>query len=475
MFSLSSCQFRETVTAPTRNQGAILFQGFQAPEDAEGPDYSGVPIGAVDKAVAAMATLSPMFIHVVVDLGGELDLARLNDEWEKMGQAIPTLRAIGDPFARSAAWGARADVEPLVVVSEDAGHVSPSPGPQELALLSTCPNLAVHGPTRLAVIKRNQPGGVGETHRLIWSINHVLVDGWSASALVAELAIRYSDRQPQERLSSNSALRPVRLEDAVAARLDRTTRLLVANQYARKWVAPKRSAHVVANSVSATPGYATIDVTEAVEALGPHRLRFGWRATAVLLALLARAWGSVFGSPPSGSAIDGWQAASNLRPQLGLQGGLGNLSGTEPLQLFGVSSKPLFSVIDDAHRALSALASGWPGLGAGLAAIDSAMLPEELFSSAVLTSFKRSATLGYGRSLSNLGAWPTQIARWGDAQATSCVLVPPMSDPRWSTFLVLGLAGRVQIALLTHDVGVSATDAEALGAHIIADARASTR
>ena len=435
-----------------------------------GDDRAALRIGAMDRAIGAFGAVAPISLHVVVDLDTRLDPVRLEDAWQMLGRRLPILRAWTDLSHRREHWSVDAELGAVVVVEDGDEAPELSPGPVEAAVLRAELDLAAGAATRLMLVGR------GPRHRLVLTTSHALIDGWSAGEVLAGLATLYRTRSV-DRLAVAADARPRRIEDVLeVSGLSATNRALVAGRYARRWFSPARSAHPVPHSTSPAPGYAGADVTEALRALRPEQRRQGWRTTAVLLALLARAWATVFDDEASrggsrGQDASGWQLTSDLRRELGVPGGLGNLSGTEPVLLRGVHGRPLSTVIADAHRAIGGLASTWPGLGAALAAMAADALPAAVLERATAVTLERVASLGYGRSLSNVGVWPTTVEDWGDATLQRALFVPSLPDPRWPTIVLLGAAGRTWLTMRTHTHGVSVDDVTHLGEAMVTDAR----
>ncbi len=428
-------------------------------------------ISSIDRAMANFAMTTPISFHLVLDFDAPLHLGQLESAWQRLGQRFPILRAYAN-FADGPTHWALDPVLPVVneVDDEMADPGAPWAGPNELRVIRDDISLADGSPCRLTAIRR------GSQHRLVWTANHALMDGSSTVFVVEGLATLYRECVVGRPTQTVADARSRCLEDVLAASgLNAVNQRLVAMRYAGRWTGPDRSDHPPASSVSTAPGYAGADVTEALRSTHHERRRRGWTTSAVLIALLARAWNRVFDVGTSTTGTSGWQVASNLRVELGVSAGIGNMSGTEPLTLHSVDRRPLADVIDEANRELRGVGSGWPGLGAALSVMQSSALPAEVLRRIATTSLGRVTALGYGRSFSNVGPWPRSIEDWAGPRLHRGFYLPAFTDPRLTTVVAYDVAGRAWISMRTHALGISVLDVANLGSTMVADAAAAGR
>ena len=430
-------------------------------------------VGSLDRAVVALAATTSITNDIVLDFDAELDPSALASAWQRLGRRYPILRGRADLDSGAAEWSVDDELPPVVFAEEDPAHCqTPLPGPAERRAFGNPSRPHEGGLCRLAAITR------GSAHRLVWSCSHALMDGTSSAAVVGALAALYRDAvagvSPNNAVDRRSRL----LEDLLHERgPDVVTRSMVLARYAASWLQPERSDHPVPRSVSPAAGYAGADISDAISALDRDRRRYGWRTSAVILALLARAWNRVFddGSTPTGTS--GWQVASNLRvvlggpPGTGGSAGPGNMSATDRLTLHSVDRQRLWSVIAEANREFGRLESRWLGLGGALAAMQAATLSAASLRRMTTTALHRVVALGWGRSFSNIGPWPREIESWANVTMLRSYFVPASADPRWITVAAYGQSGRTFVSMRTHRRGISADDVTHLAESMNSDAR----
>ncbi len=435
------------------------------------PPGADLRITALDRAMAALgATTGPAF-HLVLDFDGPLDPDRLEAAWQQVGRRFPVLRGHADLGAGQTEWALDPALPPVDFVIERAPtaglDVEPerlmAPGPVERPLLSDDHDLATGPLSRLAAIDR------GGRHRLVWTTNHVLIDGASSVEVIDALAGWYRGAgagplpapAPDPRSRSLAPL-------LRASGIGPTVQAEIVARYLRHWAGPRRADHALPRSTSDESGYACADVTSALDALDAERRHRGWRASAILLVLVSQAWDRVFDDGRPHGDVRGWQLAGNLRAELdgGDACGLGNLSGTD---LVSLSSRApsLRAAIDEANRAMGALATQRLGLGSALLAERSAALPFGALRSMTARSLERVAALGYQRSFSNVGPWPATAIDWGGTRLVRSCYLPGVSDPRWPVVAVHAVGGRSWLSMRTQRTGVGEADVAALAAAMV--------
>lgn len=425
-------------------------------------------VGGLDRSVAVLGLEASAWSQLTVDFDRELDHEALSRAWTLVGTRFPIVRGVVDLAAGDTEFRLRERVPPIDRLVEDRDHTGVQPGPVELAA-SPVDVPIEQGPLVRVVLVQRSAGP-----RLIWFGNHVLHDGASMLDAVSTLARYYreivSGRDPDVLVDDRR-----RTADALIARCDlgAVNLSLIATRHVRRWSRQPRSDHPPHRSTSRR-GYAVADITEALTVSEWERRRRGWRASALLLALLARAWNRVYadGEP---CATSGWQVASDVRTELEMVGGLGNFSTTEPVALAHVDESTLASVVGEANRELAGLASTRPGVGAAIAAASGRDMPWPLFVDAMRASMRRAGSLRFGRSLTNIGRWPVAAEDWGPAQATRGFFEPSFDDASFSVFAVQTVAGRTWMSTRTHACGTSVADVERLGAAMTDDARSLAR
>lgn len=439
------------------------------PNDPPNHPRVDLAVGGLDRAVAVLGLSASAWSQLTVDFDRELDHDALSRAWRLVGTRFPIVRGVVDLAAGDSTFRLRGSVPPIDPLVEDPEHMGVQPGPVELAA-SPVEVPIEEGPLVRVVLVQRSAGP-----RLVWFGNHVLHDGASMLDAVATLAHYYREivagREPDVVVDGRR-----RTADALIARCDLgvANLSLIATRHARRWSRQRESDHPPHRSTGRR-GYAVADITEVLTVTEHERRRRGWRTSAVLLALLARAWNRVYTDLEPRTTTSGWQIASDVRTELGMEGGLGNFSTTEPVALGHVDESTLESVVGEANREISGLASTHPGVGAAIAAAGGRDMPWPLFVDAMRVSMRRAGALRFGRSLTNIGRWPGDAEDWGPAQVTRGFFEPSFDDALFSVFAVQTVAGRTWMSTRTHACGTSVADVERLGAAMIDDARSLAR
>ncbi|HKX73955.1 MAG TPA: hypothetical protein VJR05_01030 [Acidimicrobiia bacterium] len=380
-------------------------------------------ISPTDRSMAMLDLVSRVSFHVVCDLAGPLEIELLGRCWDRLGRLHPILTCRAD-LKVDTRW------QPTVGI----GEVKLVHGQQveDLTAVEVGRSLdPVEGPlVFLTAISGDS------SFRLVLGAHHAAFDGLAGVQLVDDLRRLYreetnADPSPDwTPRTVRSALRahPMRGADrftVAASSFDRWGRL-PASQHARpEWID------------GAGSGYVTIDLGPALAALEERRRQRGWPMEAVLVGLLERAWTERFGEGEG--PVSGWLVAYDLRPSLGLNRGMGNLSGTEPVLLHVPAS--LEETIDQASARIAAWKSRRPGLGPELAAAAWSWLPPALLNQGAEAMLRAGRDRGYTRTLSNLGRLPERLADWGETRMEAITIVCPMWEPPYTPFVTYAYRG----------------------------------
>jgi hypothetical protein len=134
-----------------------------------------------------------------------------------------------------------------------------------------------------------------------------------------------------------------------------------------------------------------------------------------------------------------------------------------------VASRDIADVVGDAHRAVAALSSGWPGLAVPVT-IASVPVPWRTFAAGADTAIARVEQLRCTRSFSNVGATAPEVADWGECAAWRMFYAPAMTTMPWVTIAAQGLGASMWLSMRVHGRGLDQAGVDRLGAALIADA-----
>lgn len=407
---------------------------------------------AASMAMAALDSRGPSLIHVIVDLDGDLDRAKLRAAWQALFVNHPIIACRTTTLARVYRFIPLVDGMPgEMIEGRETEPVSHSePGPFESALISR-PIDPTRGPlARLAIID------CGTRRRLVVSIHHCAMDARAAVDITDDLRRLYVRARPTERLRDVEPDLTPRTVGAVLAQapVERRARRELLMRHIRNELAAPRSTHqdpCAEGMPTASKSYTAWTLEpEVVERLRPLRRRRGWTLNDVILGVVSISWTRAFGHPGRRAGVvhtrygkeppTTWLMAYDLRPRLRISGGAGNLSGIDTISLSGVGGLDAFSACQAAHEVMRRHKIPLAGLGANLAGERlRRILPAPLFISAA----KRATTWlverrRHNRVLTNIGALPETLGYWGEARATRAFALAPIADSPVTIFTCSG-------------------------------------
>jgi hypothetical protein len=173
----------------------------------------------------------------------------------------------------------------------------------------------------------------------------------------------------------------------------------------------------------------------------------GMPMTAALAAALSCAW-----ERAGGSGIDptrcGWGVTFDLRPLLGMTGGIGNLSGIDAI-CSRVWPGDIEATLRAGAAAFANLRDAYPGLASQLIAEQGAALLRPPYASPVAARGMGliGRRTGYTRILSNLGSIPATMADWGDVRVRDAHVIPPLHGLAYHVFAVSSFGGELSVVL----------------------------
>ena len=195
-----------------------------------------------------------------------------------------------------------------------------------------------------------------------------------------------------------------------------------------------------------------------------ERRRNSWPIDAVLVGLLEAAWNEVFGGAHDGAGV--WLLAANLRPGLGVNRGIGNLSGVEPIVVTSQGTRSLRPLIEQAAAGIGATRAGFPGLGPELMARSWAWMPPSLLNQGAEAMLRASRDRRYTRIISNMGRIPDSLSDWGAARLEGLTYLGPMGRGPYCMFVPITHGGSSSMTVRTAPDWFSAEHAKNLGAAI---------
>jgi hypothetical protein len=378
-------------------------------------------VGAADRAMALLDGSSAVGFEAIVELKGAVDIAALERAWSRLVARHPILTCVrtGDR------WRPSAQPE----FGEDAKQPTHDLPPVALRVVST-------------------QGLV----RVILLCNHVAFDGTASRVLLGDLRDEYVavlDDRP-ERLPD----RTPRTLEAWAKATEWRVSAAAAIRSATAWWQSPPSTHVDPGQgpIERADDHALLELGPLLEHLTEARRRHRWSVDAMLVGVLEKAWARVFGPPRADST---WLVARDLRPALGIGGGIGNLSVAAAVSLPDPDAT-LTEVID---RAEAALASQTDDLiTAGTAMRRWNALTDVSFAQML----RRGKGLRAFRSLSNVGQLGNSLDSWGEATLNRAWFVGPLADPPYTSFIATGHAASTLVAVRTSPTWLNAEDARAL-------------
>jgi hypothetical protein len=144
---------------------------------------------------------------------------------------------------------------------------------------------------------------------------------------------------------------------------------------------------------------------------------------------------------------------------------VGNLSGTEPVGLARVGAGRPEQGIATAAAALATVRSGYPGVGADLAAseLDALGSPTPPWLDRALLRYG-SERSRYTRAVANFGVLPERLFDWGGATLVDLWWAPPLADPPYVNATFTSLGDSLTLSLRTHQRGLTSSLAADLAA-----------
>ncbi|MGH8927550.1 MAG: hypothetical protein ACRDWH_04325 [Acidimicrobiia bacterium] len=379
-----------------------------------------------DRSMALLDRISPVTFHVIWDLAGPLELAALAQSWQTLAAVHPILACTVD-VSVDTSWHPRTEPLPWRLVEIRGEQV------EDLTVREVRSPLDLAGSSvRLTALAAR------DRVRLILAAHHAAFDGVASVLLIEDLRRIYRD------LISPAGRSTLPTDDSprTVAETIRRTGLPVPEQWAvatrslDRWRRQPPSTHAAPSpkepAVTAA-GYETIDLGPALKALDERRRRDSWPVDAMLVGVLESAWAEVFGPGGPGSSV--WLVASDIRPALGITGGVGNLSGAEPVAIERPGQRPVSRVIEQAAAAMATWKSGFPGLGPELMARTWSWLPPTILNQGVEKMIRTGQRLRHTRTLSNVGRLPASISDWGPVAMDRIHFLGPMSRGPYTSFV----------------------------------------
>ena len=198
--------------------------------------------------------------------------------------------------------------------------------------------------------------------------------------------------------------------------------------------------------------HALLELGPVIRALADLRHRYHWSVDAVLVAVLEKAWASLFGAPPAHSS---WLVARDLRPALGVTRGIGNLSVPAGVSLPD-STADLHTMVDQAQASLQAQSDDAATAAAAMRRF--ARYAEPAFTAMVRRNESRRAY----RSLSNVGQLGGSLDDWGDATLSRVWFVGPLAHPPYTSFIATGNGSSTLVSVRTSPGWLTADHARRL-------------
>jgi NRPS condensation-like uncharacterized protein len=389
--------------------------------------------------MAVLHDTSPFTLHIGLQLDGALDDERLRGALERLTRRHPILTATVDRSRADARWQPGSTQPELREVIDDPGDRFLSASART-ALATRGLDIRV-GPTCSVTHIRDASAS---RSRLVLGVHHAVADARGTLLMLDDLRTIYCALQDGEEPVADVDWTPRTLGallDARGERFDARTRR--GWDVARRWTTAPRSTHCDATEPTRrSEGQQDDDHTAVfddalIDTVDVGARRHGWRLNHVTLALLARAWSRLFGREPVEPSVSAWLVTVDCRRQFGVERGVGNLSGLEPVSLIDVESQDLLVAIDQTRAAFGALARDGAGLAAELLAAP-VPLPPALYDQAMRDTLAlRTRTYRLSRLYTTAVLRPT-LAQWGDTTATALRWVSPdRIAPPYVTFALL--------------------------------------
>jgi hypothetical protein len=369
-------------------------------------------ISATELGLIELGRASATDIHLLVDFAGDLDAGALQVAWSAVADRHPILsmRVEGDRWVPGGGRPAFEVVGPL--------------RPDEIP--------ALHGRATLRV------GSVDGGVRVALSVDHVAVDGRGLLFLFEDLRLAYATiiagDTPDRRVDTTTRS----LAEAVHAAIPARERLRLVAEGTSRWAGLPPSTHVdPGGDIPTTPRhrYAAVPFGEVFAGVQRIRDETTFSTDGIVLGLLTAAWADVFGQRPGGGS--GWVLATDLRSRLGIDGGIGNLSGSELVAIPGDVTTAAARAIPVAAATVDETREGWPGAGPEALAGMYPWVPPAIAAQAARRTFDAAAARGYTRVVTNIGAGPPDLHRWPGVEAHRVAFVPPLASPPYVSLLLL--------------------------------------
>lgn len=446
-------------------------------------------LSPTDRALALFDRRCRMSFHIVLELDGRLDAGPLAAAWSAVVDRHPILTAVVEPDRARARWRPFAARPPFAAVEEPG--VDRSSSATVAAIVDSSLDVETGPVARLALAR------CADGDAIVLSTHHAALDGPAAVMLLAEIrdacwsaaAGEALDRYPTQEVRTLP-------HAAERAGLDLATRRAIVGDAVQRWREVPRSAHPDAPlAPRPTASYRTLG-SEATEAIAAVRRNGPWSATTALLCASARAWDSTFGpaasagptggrsepangiggasgggtkrvgdraevagavggggteAPSDGAAgigpgPSGWLVTGDLRRRLAITGGIGNLSGTEPVVLTGLD-RPGRTLLDDCQARLDELRDGYPGLAADLATEGMGALPGSMMRAGLdLALSGGTERLRLTRTFSNFGVFPDPLVSWPGAEVEVLWSGNPGGDAPFTNLGWSTLGGRITLS-----------------------------
>ena len=395
-------------------------------------------LSPTDRSLAILDGTSPVTFHAIWDLIGHIDHKSLGSAWHALTRLHPILTCQTNVVVDSE-WRPGPHPAEITFISGDSGvdeatssestaHLNPTAGPI----------------VRLTAITR--PDG----YRMVLAAHHAAFDGAASVQLIDDLRRIYLARCAGRPESSAPDLSPRTVKAALQQYgISLTVRRRLITQAFDRWRKLPTSDHVdpFPGDIAAANGHVSIDLGPALNSLEEKRRRNNWPMDAVLVGLLERAWNEVFGTTPDGAGV--WLVSSNLRPNLGLKGGIGNLVGVEAITMRQPAGRSLVDLIEEAAAEIAVTRLDFPGVGAELMARSWAWTPPTVLNMGVEAMIRAGKQRRYTRILSNLGRLTDSLTDWGEARLEGLKYLGPMTDGPYCLFVVMTHAGSSSLTVRT--------------------------
>jgi hypothetical protein len=389
-------------------------------------------LSPTDRSMAVLDRHSPVTFHVIWDLVGEVDLEAISWAYQALAKVHPIIGSSAD-IEVDARWTPSDEPLPMRWLDRDEDPTDEPPtGESAIPIdLITAPIDVTKGPTvSLSAVPHRR--GL----RLILAAHHAAFDGAASVVLLDDFRRIYLGRRSGRQAFLEPDLSPRTVKSALRqSGLPLLTQQGIIIKSLDRWRRLPPSTHVDPSPLPAqvATGYVTIDLGPALGSLDQQRRRNSWPMDAVLVGLLEAAWNETFGRTEDGAGV--WLVATDLRHDLGLTAGIGNLGGVEPIAVRQPEARPVERLIEQAAAEIAATRSGFPGLGPEVLARSWTLLPPSLLNQGAQAMIRSGLRNRYTRTISNLGRLPDSLADWGQARMEGLRYLGPMARGPYCMFV----------------------------------------